>query len=92
MIELFFGNQSVVYVSYLGFEVKVVGGMVMMLDGQVFWVYDVFEDVEGIVEILNENGSVVYMGDISFNVGGGIYIWDGEMSNGSIVFFGVYII
>lgn len=92
MIDLLSGNQSAAYVSYLGSEVKAAGGTAMMSDGQVSWAYNVSEDAEGTVEILNENGSVVYTGDIRLNAGGGTYTWDGETSGSGTALPGAYTI
>lgn len=92
MIELLEGNQSVAYVSYLGSEVTAAGGTAMMADGEVSWSYYVLEDATGTVEVLNEDGAVVYSGEIALDAGGGTYTWDGTTDSGGTAPEGAYTI
>lgn len=92
MISLLSGNQASAYVNYIGTEVSAAGGTAMLDGGQAKWEYDVLEDAEGTVEILNEYGKVVYSGDIKLDAGGGTFTWDGKTSEGGTAPKGAYTI
>ncbi|MGK2740494.1 flagellar hook assembly protein FlgD [Tepidicaulis sp. LMO-SS28] len=69
--------------SYIGKEVDVVSSAAQLEDGEANWIYGLAETAEEAkLQILNQDGAVVYEEELDGTTGAKDFTWDGKNNNG----------